>query len=72
LNFETGLQIIFRVIKVNEDELSGTHSTQGNNKNACRILVAKTHGTTPHGKPGYRPENEFKTTLWKMACENVN
>jgi hypothetical protein len=48
---------------VKVDEMGGACSTQGEKRNACRILVGKPEGKRPLGRPRRRWEDDIKLDL---------
>jgi hypothetical protein len=57
--------------KVKKDEMGGVYSTNGEKRNACRILVGKTAGKRPLGRPRRRWVDNIKIDLRELGWDGV-
>jgi hypothetical protein len=62
---------IIRMIKSRRMRWAGACSTNGEMRNAYRILVGKPEGKTPVGRPLRRWEDNIKTDLREIRWETV-
>jgi hypothetical protein len=64
-NHEAPRYAVFSTLhdKINEVEMGGTFSTNGEKRNACRLLVRMPEGKRPLGKPRCKWINNIKMEL---------
>jgi hypothetical protein len=58
--------------KVEEDEIGGSCSTNGEKRNACRLLVGKPEGKKPLGRPRRRWMDNIRMDLGEVGCGDVD
>jgi hypothetical protein len=54
------------------DEMGGPYSTNGENRNAHRLLVGKPEGVIPLGRPRRRWVDNIRTDLGEVAWGDVD
>jgi hypothetical protein len=66
--------IIIRIInnQVEEDEMGGPYSTNGEKRNAYRLFVGKPEGKRPLGRPRCRWVDNIRMDLGEMGWGNVD
>jgi hypothetical protein len=57
---------------VKEDEMGRTCSTNGEKRNACRILVGRPEGKKPLGRPRRRWVDNIKIDLEDIGLDGVD
>jgi hypothetical protein len=60
--------IIFRVIKSRRMRWEGHAASMGGRRGAHRVLMGKTEGKKPLGRPRRRWEDNIKMDLQKVGC----
>jgi hypothetical protein len=60
------------VIKLRESEMDGTRTTRmGEMRNVYKILVGKSDGERPLGRPGRTREDNIRMDLRETGCEGA-
>jgi hypothetical protein len=63
---------IIRIIRLRRMRLGRSCSTNGENGNACRVLVVKLEGKRPLGRPRHRWVNNVRMDLAEVGWGDVN
>jgi hypothetical protein len=63
---------IIRFYHVEEAEVGRACNTNGEKRNACRLLVGKTEGKRPLGRPRCKWVDNIKMNLVEIECELGN
>jgi hypothetical protein len=63
---------IIRIIKYEEDEMGGPCSTNGEKRNAYRVLVGKPEGKRPLGRPRRRWVDNIRMDLGEVGWGDVD
>jgi hypothetical protein len=58
--------------QIKKNEVGGACSTYGNGRGVYRVLMGKTVGKRPLGRPKHRWDNNIKMDLQKVGCEGMD
>jgi hypothetical protein len=62
---------IIRMFKSREDDTGRACSTNGEKRNACRVLVGKPEGKRPLGRPGRKWVEHIKMDLREIGWDSM-
>jgi hypothetical protein len=63
---------IVRVIKIEKNEMGGACSSNGDRRGMYRVLVRKSEGKRPLGRPRLRWEDNNKIDLQEVGCGGMD
>jgi hypothetical protein len=69
-DFYSSLKVV-RVIKSRRSRWAGHVTRMGKRKSVCRVLVEKSEGNRPFGRPRRRWENNIKMDLQEVGCGGI-